>query len=242
MDGRVAGELPDLEAGLALVEARALTRAALLSAFRPALAGIRVFAVADLGDLGRLPDLRLRAAVLCLDGRLSGEAARLMIAQARARLGSAPIIVLADEGEDGLPDLAFESGANAYLTTSTPLDLAAATMRLVVAGKMASHSGDHASQSRASDAANGAIRPETGKLTAREEDVLRLVGEGAQNKMIAYRLNMSENTVKVHLHRILQKFRLHNRTEAALAAPGYFASSSGDGAARHPDLADHSPE
>jgi DNA-binding NarL/FixJ family response regulator len=62
------------------------------------------------------------------------------------------------------------------------------------------------------------------RLTQREEEVLKLVGQGAPNKMIAYRLSMSQNTVKVHLHRILQKLQLHNRTEAAIAAGKYFGS------------------
>ena len=45
------------------------------------------------------------------------------------------------------------------------------------------------------------------RLTAREEEILRLVAEGATNRAIADRLNISEGTVKKHLHALLQGSR-----------------------------------
>lgn len=55
-------------------------------------------------------------------------------------------------------------------------------------------------------------------LTERELGVLRLVAKGASNSQIAGELCVSVNTVKVHLHNILDKLRLHNRTQAAAYA------------------------
>jgi DNA-binding NarL/FixJ family response regulator len=49
----------------------------------------------------------------------------------------------------------------------------------------------------------------------RELEILELVSRGLQNKSIAARLNLSEHTVKIHLHNIISKLRVHNRTEAA---------------------------
>jgi DNA-binding NarL/FixJ family response regulator len=54
-------------------------------------------------------------------------------------------------------------------------------------------------------------------LTHREEEVLTLLREGKPNKLIAYELRMSENTVKVHVCRIIKKLHVMNRTEAAYA-------------------------
>jgi DNA-binding NarL/FixJ family response regulator len=53
-------------------------------------------------------------------------------------------------------------------------------------------------------------------LTAREEDILRLVGTGRSNKQVAIRLDLQEKTVKHHMTRILSKLQVRNRTEAAL--------------------------
>jgi DNA-binding NarL/FixJ family response regulator len=52
-------------------------------------------------------------------------------------------------------------------------------------------------------------------LTDRQLQVLSMVSRGYPNKVIAYRLNVSENTVKVHLHNIIVKLGVRNRTEAA---------------------------
>ena len=51
-------------------------------------------------------------------------------------------------------------------------------------------------------------------LTARELEVLRMMAEGAANKAIAWKLNISEHTVKFHVAAILGKLHASSRTEA----------------------------
>jgi DNA-binding NarL/FixJ family response regulator len=46
--------------------------------------------------------------------------------------------------------------------------------------------------------------------------VVEAVGHGFANKQIAYKLKMSENTVKVHLRHIMKKLNVRNRTEIAI--------------------------
>jgi len=53
-------------------------------------------------------------------------------------------------------------------------------------------------------------------LSAREMDVLTLIADGLSNKEIATRLNVSPNTVKTHVARVLEKLEVSRRT-AALA-------------------------
>jgi two-component system, NarL family, nitrate/nitrite response regulator NarL len=55
-------------------------------------------------------------------------------------------------------------------------------------------------------------------LTERERQILELVAGGDSNKEIAYRLHLSEKTVKHHMTNILQKLQVRNRVEAALMA------------------------
>lgn len=68
--------------------------------------------------------------------------------------------------------------------------------------------------------AQHAIKPEAGEqaLTEREIDVLRLVAQGCSNPQIAQHLNITINTVKVHLRNILDKLQVENRTQAAAYA------------------------
>lgn len=55
-------------------------------------------------------------------------------------------------------------------------------------------------------------------LTRREIEVLGHLGQGLQNRAIAERLSISENTVKYHIKNILQKLNFSNRAEAAIYA------------------------
>lgn len=52
-------------------------------------------------------------------------------------------------------------------------------------------------------------------LTPREIDVLCDLGRGRSNRQIAEHLDIAENTVKVHVHNILEKLNLRNRRQAA---------------------------
>lgn len=58
--------------------------------------------------------------------------------------------------------------------------------------------------------------PGGARLTPREREVLALVAAGRPNKAIARELEVSAHTVKLHLHRIMVKLGVSNRTEAAV--------------------------
>lgn len=55
-------------------------------------------------------------------------------------------------------------------------------------------------------------------LTKREIEILRLVAEGLFNKEIAYKLSISEKTVKNHVSNIFKKIGVSDRTQAAVYA------------------------
>jgi two-component system nitrate/nitrite response regulator NarL len=65
------------------------------------------------------------------------------------------------------------------------------------------------------------IEPPSTVLTERERQIMHLVSTtGQSNKEIGRQLNLTEGTVKVHLHHMFQKLAVHNRTAlAVLAAP-----------------------
>jgi two-component system nitrate/nitrite response regulator NarL len=66
----------------------------------------------------------------------------------------------------------------------------------------------------------------TGRLSAREAEILRHLMEGAANKVIARKLDVAEATVKVHIKAILRKVGAANRTQAAMWASTYLPTGN----------------
>jgi DNA-binding NarL/FixJ family response regulator len=56
------------------------------------------------------------------------------------------------------------------------------------------------------------------ELTARENEVIRLMAGGYSNKEIAHALGTAEGTIKNHVSSILSKFGVRDRTRAVLKA------------------------
>lgn len=107
-----------------------------------------------------------------------------------------------------------------YIPTSNSMEVAAAVLRLVAAG------GTYIPYARNEDATPVVIDQmhrtsksiRIARLTPRECGVLELLELGMSNKIIAYRLSLSQSTVKAHVHNIIAKLKVHNRTEAAVAS------------------------
>ena len=55
-------------------------------------------------------------------------------------------------------------------------------------------------------------------LTRREREIMLLVSQCLQNKEIGRQLEVSEGTVKIHIHHIFKKLQVANRTALAILA------------------------
>jgi two-component system nitrate/nitrite response regulator NarL len=55
-------------------------------------------------------------------------------------------------------------------------------------------------------------------MSERQREVIELIAEGLSNKEIARRLNIATDTVKSHVHSILEKLALHTRLQLAAHA------------------------
>ena len=54
------------------------------------------------------------------------------------------------------------------------------------------------------------------RFTGREDEVVRAMLTGKQNKLIGYELGITESSVKVHIRNIMRKLGVRNRTEAVI--------------------------
>lgn len=124
------------------------------------------------------------------------------------------VIALADDPNPQWVRTALRTGVNAILSR----EITAEEMRLAIlaaeAGLVLLHptSAQNLGHQGLPSIPNAPTLLEA--LTAREQEVLRLVSEGLGNKEIAARLNISDHTVKFHISSVLSKLGASSRTEA----------------------------
>jgi NarL family two-component system response regulator LiaR len=131
----------------------------------------------------------------------------------RADLPDIEIVALTSVLEDSSVVGAIRAGAIGYLLKDTDAD------ELIRAIKSAATGQVQLSPQAAARLMREVRMPDhPAELTARENDVLRLLAEGCTNKEIARHLDIGEKTVKTHVSNILSKLNVASRTQAALYA------------------------
>jgi DNA-binding NarL/FixJ family response regulator len=130
------------------------------------------------------------------------------------------MLTISDEEEDLFE--AIKAGASGYLLKEISIEEVADAIRRVNAGQslispsMASKLlTEFAAMARKDEEKQQMPAP---RLTDREMEVLTLVAQGLNNRDIAKKLFISENTVKNHVRNILEKLHLHSRMEAVVYA------------------------
>ena len=114
---------------------------------------------------------------------------------------------------------ALRAGADGYLLKDMEPEDTLDYLRQAAAGKMAI-------SERLTELLAHALRHEASHpsdlnqagLTAREDQILKLIAQGLSNKMIARNLDITEGTVKVHVKHLLKKLNLRSRVEVAVWA------------------------
>nr|WP_295465063.1 LuxR C-terminal-related transcriptional regulator [Mesorhizobium sp.] len=125
----------------------------------------------------------------------------------RSQSGLALVMLSEDPARD------VDSSARAVLAKDASSDLVAAATRLAAAGytiRKADPSGVLADVS-------AGFEPEA-PISQREREVLRLLAEGASNKVIARKLDISVHTAKFHVASVCTKLHARNRTDAVSIA------------------------
>jgi two-component system, NarL family, nitrate/nitrite response regulator NarL len=111
---------------------------------------------------------------------------------------------------------AFKAGARGYVLKGVSAKELAGVVRSAVAGEV------YVSPSIAAEMlvslTQGSAPDPLQELTARESEILMLIGTGLTNREIGERIFLSEKTVKHYVTNILQKLQVRSRVEAALMA------------------------
>ncbi len=125
-----------------------------------------------------------------------------------------PVLVLSMYDESLYAERALMSGARGYIMKEKAIGQVVQALRKVLSG------GVYASQKIKDKVFNRLVssgKPHDSssldKLTNRELEVFRLIGDGLESKEIAKRLNLSIKTVGTHRENIKEKFNLKHYTE-----------------------------
>ena len=162
---------------------------------------------------------RFRPTVVLMDIRmpeLDGlEATRRILAADDA----ARILILTTFDLDEYIYEALRAGASGFVLKDDPPEQLLAAIRVVAGGDALL---SPAITKRVIEQFTRIPRPEPPKeldeLTAREQEILRLIANGLSNGEIANELYISDTTVKTHVTHILQKLNLRDRVQAVVLA------------------------
>jgi len=133
--------------------------------------------------------------------------------QIRALLDTVRVVMLTMHADQDVIRRAINAGASGYLVKDCSIDEVVAVVRQVASGEIA------LSPDLAVSMLKEANRPLHERiLTAREEELLQLIGEGLSTPEVAATLYISTKTVKNHLASIFEKLDARDRTQAVVKA------------------------
>jgi two-component system nitrate/nitrite response regulator NarL len=190
------------------------------------------FAIAEAASVTgpkRLQYCALNTALVIIEASQNTGRVLEAVKQAKEQFPQARIVVLADQFDLGFVQRAHAAGVNGFCLTATAPEVIAKSLELVMLGESVLPVAalraiiDAAPQNQDQPLQDNTPEPKLSdlkecKLSAREAEILGCLREGAPNKLIARRLDITEATIKVHVKAILRKIGAANRTQAAMWA------------------------
>ncbi len=186
-------------------------------------AGFEIVAEAEDGEIAIEMAQRHPLDIVVLDIGLPGIGGIEACRQIRQQCANLPILILTSHTQKSLITRIIEAGAQGYCLKGAPSETLVLAIRSVAAGaswwdsaatneiRAAFETNTAAMSGRSLDKADSA-------LTRREQEILALIASGKTNQEIAEMLYIAPGTVRVHVHAILQKLDVRDRTKAAIIA------------------------
>lgn len=149
--------------------------------------------------------------IVLLDISMPGKSGLDLIIDIKSEFPDVHVLVLSGMSEEQFAKRALKLGASGYLTKESAADLLINAIRKVISGKK--YISEKLAEIMANDLTNSENIKLHEKLSAREFEVLRLIGSGKSVGEIAGILKLSVTTVSTFRSRILNKLKLKNNSE-----------------------------
>ncbi|GAB4226402.1 MAG: response regulator transcription factor [Methyloligellaceae bacterium] len=133
----------------------------------------------------------------------------------RAQFPQIPVVIVSANEDPGAIRRSIEFGASGFIPKSLPVETIREAVRTILEGGV--WTPPDLDLSEADDDETGDLIQRLATLTPQQVRVLMMLSEGLLNKQIAYKLGVSEATVKAHVSAILQKLGVDSRTQAVIA-------------------------
>jgi DNA-binding NarL/FixJ family response regulator len=190
---------------------------------------LRVVGIADNGEVAVQQVVDLQPDLVLMDVRMpvmDGRAATRAICQ---QFPEIKVLVLSTFDDDEYISDSIRAGAKGYLLKDMPSDELVQAIRLAHRGytQMAPGLMEKlmTSTSNAEETGLQQVPLDLESLTPREQDVLRLIGDGSTNREIAKQLFIAEGTVKTHVTHLFDRLNLRNRAQLAIFANSVYRVS-----------------
>lgn len=154
---------------------------------------------------------KYRPDVLVLDVRMPQGDGIDVLRQLQSRQLQTKVVLLTASLDDARLLEAFRLGASGLVLKESAPRLLVQSVRQVAAGEQSWNGKAIAGALRLVLQREQAVAAVASTLTAREMEVTRMVASGLRNKEIAMRLDITEATVKFHLHSVYEKLQIEGR-------------------------------
>jgi len=199
---------------IAIVDDHPLFRDALRHTLVAGFPDLRLSEAGSLDELGQLAgegDIDL----VLLDLTMPGVQGFSGLIYLRSLSPEIPVVVVSANETPSTIRRCLDFGASGYITKSLPVARIREAIAAILKGEIWVP-GD-ITLDVPEDNETSALAERLSTLTPQQVRVLMMLGEGLLNKQIAYKLSVSEATVKAHVSAILQKLRVESRTQAVIA-------------------------
>jgi DNA-binding NarL/FixJ family response regulator len=155
-----------------------------------------------------------RPDIVIVDLALSEGSGLALIKSIKTEIPETAIVVLSMHDERFYAERAFRAGARGYVMKGESTSSIAAAIRDVLNGKLYLSLGMQAAFARRfADGDLSALHAPVKKLSDRELEVFRLLGQGYETRRVAQSMNVSIKTVQAYCARIKEKLQLANASE-----------------------------